>query len=172
MFTAPTITIQTAFSNGVNKGLTKENSKIYGASRLGYRIKEFVIKEMFDVNLKDENGDIIETRWAAKDVPIKLPVKTDENGNLCLWVDENGNRYNPEDEFILTEAKDIVLTMYPLSIEAPVNMQKTSLRVTGYTGIRFLAGISKELKEKTAEYGFIVTRKTLLDKAGLSEHDK
>lgn len=56
--------------------------------------------------------------------------------------------------------------------KAPLTSQEVSLRISGSTsGMRYKAYVTKELREISSEYGFIITTKNILDAKGLSATD-
>lgn len=76
------------------------------------------------------------------------------------------------EDFYLTENT----TVYPVWSDdaadlAPVVSKSNSIRTDSHNGIRFLASVTKNQKKYATEYGFIVTRSTILANLGLENTD-
>ncbi len=160
----PAVTLQLDLNGG--KSLfadTKANSRVTGAGGLGFVLKNFTIKKMYNVNL-EVNGEVVETRLAAKDVTIYLPETATVSGidTLIGWTD--GEKvYDLGGEYTLAAAGDVTLTAVVQGV-APKSINKNSIRLSDPQGIRFMSAVTNKVKadEKTAEYGFIVTLESLL----------
>ena len=77
------------------------------------------------------------------------------------WVNEQGNIT----EGTIELNRDLILTaVWKYAGIAPLTYEKNSIRVSEPSGIRFISSIRNEVKadEMTTEYGYIVTRSSLL----------
>lgn len=63
------------------------------------------------------------------------------------------------------------LAVWYQPVKAPTASNDVSVRVDSVTGIRFSASVSASLKASALEYGFIVTRKSILDTIGKTAND-
>ena len=63
------------------------------------------------------------------------------------------------------------LAVWYQAAKAPTASNDVSVRVDSVTGIRFSASVSASLKASALEYGFIVTRKSVLDTIGKTAND-
>ena len=64
------------------------------------------------------------------------------------------------------------MTLYAVwEYAAPVTSDKISIRTSGVQGIRFLASLPIPSREASTEYGFIATRKRMLDDLGYSVNE-
>ncbi len=63
------------------------------------------------------------------------------------------------------------LAVWYQAAKAPTASNDVSIRVDSVTGIRFSASVSASLKASALEYGFIVTRKSVLDTIGKTAND-
>lgn len=63
------------------------------------------------------------------------------------------------------------LAVWYQPVKAPTASNDVSVRVDSVTGIRFSASVSASLKASALEYGFIVTRKSVLDTIGKTAND-
>ncbi len=63
------------------------------------------------------------------------------------------------------------LAVWYQAAKAPTASNDVSVRVDSVTGIRFSASVSASLKASALEYGFIVTRKSILDTIGKTAND-
>lgn len=172
-FDKASLYLQPCFTNGIKAGIyTKDTEKntVPGVNGLEYTVNKIVVKEMFPVNFVD-GETVLGTYYAAKDVPIVLPAATKfvtESGESITGWTDGTNTYKPEQLFTLTNAGATTLTA--VTEKAPVTSDEISIRTDAYTGIRFKASVTVTLKndEKTSEFGYVVTRKVLLDAAGVT----
>ena len=144
---------------------SRANGVVKGAGGLGVVIKNFTIKKMYDVNILDAKGNVSETRLAAKNVTITLPESftlTSSTDTFLGWTDGE-KLYGLGEDFVLTQAKDVTLTAVVQGV-APKSFKENSIRVNDPQGIRFKSAVTRKVRddEKTTEYGFLVTRESLL----------
>ncbi len=171
---------QKVFDNGQQKEDT-DPAEYYDyhlarIENLGYYISKFVVKEAFDANFTLADGTALETRFCAKDVAITLPTlgeyPTLPDGTILTGWQYGDTVYAPGDEFVLDVASNVTLVAIAEGIDVrPTTGNTFSIRADGYNGIRFKASVTREQKAETVEYGFIVTRQSLLDAAGLTGDD-
>ncbi len=139
------------------------------AAGITYYVNHLIVKEMFDINFIDKNSNAIETRIAAKGMTIALPtdseVTLDGGAELLGWT-IGGKTYAPGAEYTLTSAGDVTATAIIRDM-VPLSYNVASIRVADPMGIRFKASVTNEQKARADKYGFVVTRKALLDAAGL-----
>jgi len=160
----PAVTLQLDLNGGTSLFAdTKANSRVTGAGGLGFVLKNFTIKKMYDVNL-EVNGEIVETRLAAKDVTIYLPETATVSGvdTLIGWTD--GEKvYDLGGEYTLETAGDVTLTAVVQGV-TPRTYSENSIRLNDPQGIRFKSAVTNKVKAdtKTTEYGYVVTLEGLL----------
>ncbi len=88
-------------------------------------------------------------------------IPTAENYTFDGWYDSNGSKY----EGSVTLNGDLSLTaQWIYTGIAPLSYNKNSIRLNNPSGIRFKSAVTNTIKAdaKTTEYGYIVTRQTLL----------
>lgn len=174
-FDKASLYLQPCFTNGKNAGFypVNESNKLPDVKGLEYVVNKVVVKEMFPVTIKD-GETVLDTYYAAKDVPIVLPAATDlvsVSGESIVGFKLGDVNYKPGSQFTLTTAGAVTLTV--ATENAPLTSNELSMRTDAYTGIRFKASVSVKVKETetTSEFGYVVTRKVLLDNAGVATTD-
>lgn len=121
------------------------------------------------------------------ELTIKLPLPEDySNQKLTIYyqaTDGTLTKYDSTIEGSYVVFKTNHLGNYFVAIQeneeamqvtskAPLTSQKVSLRNSGESsGLRFMAYVSKELREMASEYGFIVSSKKRLDTAGINANN-
>lgn len=135
---------------------------------LSFAVKYFSVKKMFEASFTD--GTTTEKLDIVKDVEFILPVKLGDK-NVAAWFDENGNKYVAGALYTPKEYVEEGISFTAVYEFDSINEQKTSIRTDEHSGVRFLASVTKEQKEKLDEYGFVVTRKVILDKNNLDNDD-
>ena len=146
----------------------KDNNVNHSAGNgIAYCFKKFSVKKMFEASFTD--GTNTEVLDIAKDVEFILP-ETLGGKKVYGWILGDtmyaaGARLTP-DEYV-----EEGITFTAVDSLTPINEQKTSIRTDEYSGVRFLASVTEQQRNDLAEYGFIVTRKTILDGKNLAETD-
>lgn len=151
------------------------DSKNSPAAGLTYNLKEYVIKEMWSVNLDANGADgDLETVYLAKDETITLPTTT---GYTKAGYAFGGWMVNGEKATTVTATQfkqnvNITAVWNP-AYDAPVSYaNETTIRTKNPAGLRFIASVADDVaNDDSVEYGFIVTRKVLLDAAKIDEAD-
>ena len=145
------------------------------AAGLTYNLKEYVIKEMWSVNL-DPNGaeGEPETVYLAKDEVITLPTTTSytKAGYVFGGWTVDGAKATTVTATQFKQNVNITAVWNP-AYDAPVSYaDQTTIRTKTPAGLRFVASVADDVaKDDSVEYGFIVTRKVLLDAAKIDEAD-
>ena len=145
------------------------------AAGLTYNLTEYVIKEMWPVTLNADGaaGDT-ETVYLAKDEVITLPTTTSytKEGFVFGGWTVDGAKATTVTATQFKQNVNITAVWNP-AYDAPVSYaNETTIRTKNPAGLRFIASVADEVaKDDSVEYGFIVTRKVLLDAAKIDEAD-
>lgn len=151
------------------------DSKNSPAAGLTYNLKEYVIKEMWSVNLDANGADgDLETVYLAKDETITLPTTTGytKAGFVFGGWTVDGAKATTVTATQFKQNVNITAVWNP-AYDAPVSYaNETTIRTKNPAGLRFIASVADDVaKDDSVEYGFIVTRKALLDAAKIDEAD-
>lgn len=145
------------------------------AAGLTYNLTEYVIKEMWPVTLNADGaaGDT-ETVYLAKDEVITLPTTTSytKEGFVFGGWTVDGAKATTVTATQFKQNVNITAVWNP-AYDAPVSYaNETTIRTKNPAGLRFIASVADDVaKDDSVEYGFIVTRKVLLDAAKIDEAD-
>ena len=145
------------------------------AAGLTYNLTEYVIKEMWPVTLNADGaaGDT-ETVYLAKDEVITLPTTTSytKEGFVFGGWTVDGAKATTVTATQFKQNVNITAVWNP-AYDAPVSYaNETTIRTKNPAGLRFIASVADDVaKDDSVEYGFIVTRKVLLDAAKIAEAD-
>lgn len=145
------------------------------AAGLTYNLTEYVIKEMWPVTLNADGaaGDT-ETVYLAKDETITLPTTTSytKEGFVFGGWTVDGAKATTVTATQFKQNVNITAVWNP-AYDAPVSYaDQTTIRTKNPAGLRFIASVADDVaKDDSVEYGFIVTRKVLLDSAKIDEAD-
>lgn len=103
-----------------------------------------------------------EGEWKEFSRTYRIPEDIESIGQIGLINSLNGTAgtYYIDD-----------LAVWYSETAAPVVSNDVSVRADSITGIRFSASVSASLKASATEYGFIVTRKSILDTIGKTAND-
>ena len=165
-FDKASIYLQPCFSEGLKNSLFAKNDKLIPSLEgLQYVVDGIVVKEMFPVIFKD-GETVLDTYYAARDVPFILPSALGEK-EVAAWVNDEGGYFVAGTEYTPDVFVAEGISFSPVYADAPYNRNKTSIRFTEPGGIRFLASVTDSQRKAFDEYGFIVTRNTILDSLGL-----
>lgn len=170
------LSVLTAF-DAVHFGVTGStwDSNNSPAAGLTYNLTEYVIKEMWPVTLNADGaaGDT-ETVYLAKDEVITLPTTTSytKEGFVFGGWTVDGAKATTVTATQFKQNVNITAVWNP-AYDAPVSYaNETTIRTKNPAGLRFIASVADEVaKDDSVEYGFIVTRKVLLDAAKIAEAD-
>lgn len=151
------------------------DSKNSPAAGLTYNLKEYVIKEMWSVNLDANGADgDLETVYLAKDETITLPTTTGytKAGFVFGGWTVDGAKATTVTATQFKQNVNITAVWNP-AYDAPVSYaNETTIRTKNPAGLRFIASVADDVaNDDSFEYGFIVTRKVLLDAAKIDEAD-
>ena len=141
------------------------------AAGLTYNLKEYVIKEMWSVNLDANGADgDLETVYLAKDETITLPTTTayTKAGYAFGGWMVNGEKAETVKAAAFNQDVKISAIWVPVVSHA----DQTTIRTKNPAGLRFIASVANDVaNDTTVEYGFIVTRNELLKKATIAPED-
>lgn len=151
------------------------NSNNSPAAGLTYNLTEYVIKEMWPVTLNaDGAAGGTETVYLAKDEVITLPTTTSytKEGFVFGGWTVDGAKATTVTATQFKQNVNITAVWNP-AYDAPVSYaNETTIRTKNPAGLRFIASVADDVaKDDSVEYGFIVTRKVLLDAAKIDEAD-
>lgn len=151
------------------------NSSNSPAAGLTYNLKEYVIKEMWSVNLDANGADgDLETVYLAKDETITLPTTTGytKAGYAFGGWTVDGAKATTVTAAQFKQNVNITAVWNP-AYDAPVSYaNETTIRTKNPAGLRFIASVADDVaNDDSVEYGFIVTRNELLKKATIAPED-
>ena len=104
----------------------------------------------------DKNGNIV------------IPVPSGANANWSdeefhAWKTSDGTYYNAGDVINVADFADKRLVLVTNAMNAPIMLNKASLRLTGTHGMRQASFVDTDTRTKSTEYGYIVSRKIFFD---------
>lgn len=104
----------------------------------------------------------VEGEWVEFSRTYRVPEDIPSIGQIGLIDSLNNNAatYYVDD-----------LAVWYQAVETPTTLTDAGLKLDPVTGIRFSATVSASLRSSATEYGFIVTRKTILDTIGKADTD-
>ncbi len=141
-----------------------------GFNGVTYYLNHLIVKEMFEVDFVDTNGNVMETRYAAKDIGIYLPETTmTSDGSVIIGWTDGENTYELGDFYPMATAgnKTITAVVEEGTSKVPAAYNQYTIRYTDPMGVRFKASVTNEQKSVADSYGYVVAKKSALDAAGI-----
>lgn len=158
--------------NFVNQNAAGEDEHSGTFTTLGQNWAEFNLhfstgSEWSGAKYAVKNTDLVEGKWVTAYVDIENTVSDFANRGAMdyFYLAPIPNMWNG----MTLEVDYIRLIGETVEDHAPESLaDNTSIRVSTPSGVRFMASMTTEEQAKATSYGWIVTRKTLIDAASLT----